>query len=251
MSMHKYGLLLSQLLDCISRPLEEDQVWALCYELCQSILCRPQNLVNPCEEMALRCWEVETIYLRRDGRVMFISDNHSPKCPEQESQECLLKQMKDLSVVLTTCLENGGPKEFLRRQVGSDLELLTRNLSDGVFTQNGSGWLDVVADCCVQHASVQSEIIPKLYYRGICELMVQEAIEMNNFLAVLSGEITQCNSERDAFSTFQLTQAGFSLQLLQVYSHFEHDCTSKCKPTCKKLFFAFKKSTRPSVTCLI
>ena len=223
MSKHKYGLLLSQLLDCISKPLEEEQVWALCYELCQSILCCPETLINPTEEMALRCWEVETIYLRRDGRIMSISDSSSRKHCIENSQECLIKQMKDLSIVLTVCLENGGPKELLRRQVGSDLESLIRNLSHGAFAHSGSGWLDVVADSCVHHASIQSKIIPKLYYRGICELLVKEAMEMNNFLAVVTSEITQCVSKQDAFSTFQLAQVGYSSELLQVDSHFQHE----------------------------
>lgn len=228
MSKHKYGLLLSQLLDCISRPLEEEQVWALCYELCQSILCCPEKLVNPSEEMSLRCWEVETIYLRRDGTIMSISDSNSRKHRIEESQECLTKQMKDLSIVLMTCLENGGPKKFLRRQVGSELESLIRNLSRGAFAHSGSGWLDVVASSCVHHASIQSEITPKLYYRGICELLVKEAMEMNNFLAVVTSEITQCESKQDAFSTFQLAQVGYSLELLQVDLHFEHELASKC-----------------------
>jgi hypothetical protein len=201
-------------MDCISRPLEEEQVWALCFQICESLTNYPGKIVKPNDEITmLSCWEVtfavETIYVRRDGKIMFIPNSNAAKQPAEESQESLAKQMKDLSKVLTACLENGSPKEFLKRQVGSDLESLMRNLALGEFTNNGAQWVDMVGDCCVRHASSQTAVTPLEYYTRICELLVKEAMDMNNFLVVVMNEITQSESTQDAFSTFQLSQVTF------------------------------------------
>ena len=217
MAKHKYGLLLSQLLDCVSRPLEEEQVWAVCFEICQSLLNYQGKAVgNTNDEIAmLSCWEVtfavDTIYLRRDGMIQFIPNSNSACKPEEKSQESVAKQMKDLGKVLTTCLENGGPKEFLKRQVGSDLESLMQTLAMGKFTDSGPQWVDMISDCCIRHASCQTLVTPSIYYTKICELLAKEAIEMNNFLVVVTNEITQCESSQDAFSTFQISQVGIFL----------------------------------------
>jgi hypothetical protein len=211
MPKHKYGLLLSQLLDCVFKPLEEEQVWALCFGIGQSLLNYPGNTAS--DEIALSCCEVtfavETIYLRRDGKILFIPSSNSRKNLVEESHESLTKQMKHLSKVLTTCLEHGGPKEFLKRQVGSDLESLMRNLAGfGKYTQNGPQWVEMVVDCCRSRAS--TVVTPSEYYAGICEVLVKEAMEMNNFLVVVMNEISQCESRQDAFSTFQLSQVRIS-----------------------------------------
>ena len=206
---HKYGLLLSQLLNCISKPLEEVQVWSLCFQICQSLSIHQGKTVE--NDITFNCWKlsVEMIYLRRDGTVMFISPNSSQSPKKEEDNESLRKQMEDLSIVLVNCLENGCPKEFLKRQVGSQLESMTQNLAVATFADSGQGWVDIVKDCCIQQLSSRTTIKPEVYYRDICESLVKEAMEMNNFLAVVMNEVKQCESKHDAFSTFQLSLVGF------------------------------------------
>lgn len=222
MSKYKFGLLLSQLLDCVSRPLEEEQVWALCFEICQYLSSEPDRADNP---RVLQCNQIiftpETIYIRRDGMVEFIPNSDYSGIPEDESRESSLKQTSDLGRVLTICLENGGPKDFLKRQVGSELESLIHDLFLGEFAEGDSQyWMVVVAVSCKRHASTQTELAPaSTYYRDICERLVKEAMEMNNFLAVVTNEISHCESKHDAFSTFQLTQVEvlFFIELLPFY----------------------------------
>ncbi|XP_028402687.1 uncharacterized protein LOC114525509 [Dendronephthya gigantea] len=209
MSRYKFGLLLSQLLDCISRPLEEEQVWALCYEICQHLSSDSDMTDNPrVLHFSQIVFALETIYIRRDGMVELIPNSNSCGILEDEDRESSFKQMNDLGRVLTICLENGGPKDFLKRQVGGELESLMHDLFLGNFAhESPRQWMVLVAANCKRHASTQTDLAQPNYYGDICELLVKEAMEMNNFLAVVTNEISHYESKHDAFSTFQLTQA--------------------------------------------
>ena len=66
----------------------------------------------------------------------------------------------------------------------------------------------------------QTAVTPLEYYTKICELLVKEAMDMNNFLVVVMNEITQSESTQDAFSTFQLSQVNISSQNHLVASHW-------------------------------
>lgn len=201
MPLHENGLLLSQLLDSVSRPLEEEQVWALCFHISQSLVnSDPDGTVQTALNVT---FSVEVIYLRRDGKVIFIfiPDSNSPGNDAEEIRVSVASQMNDLNTVLDRCLENHSPKKFLKRQVGSDLESMMRHLARGEYSNDGGEWLNVVADCCVRHATSQTTAkSASRYYTEIFEQLLKEGIEINNFLTT-----TRCESNEDAIPcTFEI-----------------------------------------------
>lgn len=193
MSKHKYGLLLSQMLDSLSKPLEEEQVWALCYKISQSLLTHTGS--SPLSGIRIT---IETIYLLKDGGVSFVCND------SQLKENVSYKHTNDLSKVLMACLENGSPNKQLKRQVGSELESLLWNLSFGEYNHGGFHWLRMVDTCCIRHTP--TKLIPSIYYTSVSKSLVEEAIGMHNFLAVVMTVINQEKSKEESYLAFQLYQ---------------------------------------------
>ena len=223
MSRHVSGLLVSQLIGCFEAPLAGEQVWALCYEICKTLV-DTSNKDTEDGNANLSCtrvvFELDTIYLRKEGSVAFVLDGN-PGELEREHEPTPLKQMNSFGNFLHACLDHSASK-FSKRQIEDELKTLIRHMVQGKLKDTHGHWVHVVSDRCVHHASSKS-VIPSEYYRGLCKALINEAVEMNNFLEILNNEFIKLRSY-DALCTLQLLQARPTVRCwLQVMSELRQD----------------------------
>lgn len=202
---------LHRIMESFSAPINEEQAWAMCYQLVK-------HLKSQWKQDPSNCWCVagpEAVNVGHDGSVEIIKSSESQKAPSEHhlvesvgvmifnaldygldgNEERSLSQPLEELISQMTCRDDSLSKSW------HDDEGIEHDASDHDESDvHTSASLDDVIRICSMHLSSPTEEDAGSHYKAVCRALVAESVELSTFLAkVKSGTsvLHQMSKETD------------------------------------------------------